>query len=406
MSDETRKQLQQSREELMRAAARNPEQALDLALYLRRRNEQIPDYILNAVVSVDDENVSPEEDVRHARSVAARRLAEDYITTDDDVPSLLLNVVAQEPKDAYYLAMHYKKYRQQIPEIILRSVMTSQWASVFSSKVRRGEFEDEETSIKNIDDEFRQKLFNSIMKDPNAALKLVGTLTFNKKPIPEALTQLFMKNSAYARDYATVVLGNEGTIPDEIMKELAKDPAESYRLADDILQKYGRVAPDEIVHSLSKNAMMSSEYAVAVLKKKIINHRILKILEKGMLGGKTKKLHRGWSGTIDYSEEKPKEEDRTNALGDYAIVYSRELQEMPSAEILNKLMLNSLTYVASNLTLAGKPVPQEMIDKVASSPDQSYRFVGRYYLKFGTRNLPKQFKKISMAAKEYNRTHI
>lgn len=403
MSSEVKKSLQQSRDELYGAVAKNPYDALELVLYLRRRNEQVPDILIQSLASAQ------EPDGDEPNTGLARKAAEDYITTDEDVPPALLNKVATNDKDAYYLALHYKKFDQQVPTVILKAVQNSpRWSSVFQTQIRRiSQEENEETSPISLDDASRQQVLASIMRDYNVAIKYIGILTKNKKEIPENLKKMFTEDPEKAKMYASMVFGNGGTIPDDIMNELVKDPSESFNLASHILGNFKNVlAPEPIVRGIAKSSSLSSEYAVMILKEKILNHKFLKILEDGIAkGSTTEKLNRYGYAPVSYATESA-EKVRTKAADDYAIVYSRITGEIPSDIIMKMVSDGGLTYVASNLVLQQKDIPEQFVKRISKNPDQAYRFIGRYYLRFGSRNLPKKYKSIMLAAKKYEKEHI
>jgi hypothetical protein len=403
MRGEVKKSLQQFRNELFGAVAKNPSDALELVLYLRRRNEQVPDILIQSLTSVQ------EPDGDEPTTGLARKAAEDYITTDEAVPPALLNKVATNDKDAYYLALHYKKFDQQVPTVILKAVQNSpRWSSVFSTQIRRmSQEENEEMPLINLDDASRQQVLASIMRDYNVAIKYVGILTKNKKPIPENLKKMFTENPEKAEMYASVVFGNGGIIPDDIMNELIKDPSKSFNLANHIFGNFKNVlAPEPIVRGIAKSSSLSSEYAVMILKEKILNHKFLKILENGIAKGSTteKRNRYGYVSVIHAPESA--EKVRTKAADDYAMVYSRIIGEIPSDTIMKMVSDSGFTYVASNLVLQQKDIPEQFVKKISKNPDQSYRFIGRYYLKFGSRILPKKYKSIMLAAKKYEKEHI
>lgn len=406
MNDEVQKVLQQSREEMFRAVSKSPYEAAELILHLRRRNEPVPEFLLQSVVSVDAPLVSVADN-----TVLARKLAEDYVTTEDEVPQILLNKVAESDKDSYYLALHYKKFDQQVPEVILQSVLKSpRWSSVFSSKIREmsGD-EDEEKAGLSLDDESRKQAIDKILQDEGTALQYVELLMRNKKEIPLIVQKAFESEPRLAKEYASTILGLGGKVPDSIINELTKDAGESYAVGEYILTRFKNVAPESIVRAIAKNALLASHYASAILKEKIINHNYLKILEHGITQGDTKEElrgHRVYGFDTEKDSEKTNKENRIRAADDYAIVYSRILGEIPPPEIMRFVSDVGITYVASNLASLGKKVPVEFINKIAAVPDQSYRFVGRYYLKHGTRQLPKEYKKIMMAAKKYEKERI
>lgn len=403
MSSEVKKSLQQSRDELYSAVAKNPYDALELVLYLRRRNEQVPDILIQSLASAQ------EPDGDEPNTGLARKAAEDYITTYDDVPPALLKKVATNDKDAYYLALHYKTFDQQVPTVILKAIQDSpRWSSVFSSQIRRmSQEENEETSSISLDDASRQQALASIMRDYDVALRYIGILTKNKKPIPENLKKMFVDEPEKAKMYASTVFGNGGNIPDDIMNELIKDPSESFDLASHILGNFkNTLAPEPVVRGIAKSASLSSEYAVMILKEKILNYKFLKILEDGITKGSTAEHRRRYAYGGRYDEQDSAEKVRTKAADDYAIVYSRITGEIPSDTIMKMVSDGGLTYVASNLVLQQKDIPEQFVKRISKNPDQSYRFIGRYYLRFGSRNLPKKYKSIMLAAKKYEKEHI
>ena len=242
------------------------------------------------------------------------------------------------------------------------------------------------------------------MQDEDYALEYVRVLVKNKKDVPEKLQKMFMSSPRLAKNYASVVMGNGGTVPEEIINEIIKEPSVSFEVASEITEKFKNLAPEILIRALAKNSFLSSAYAVKMLKQNIINHKIFKILEHGILKGVSGNYKKNWSNQWVETDEGGS--GKKEAIGNYAIVYSRVTGELPPPEILKELDLGALTYVASNLALQQKPVPTDIVEKISKNPDQSYRFVGRYYLKYGTRNLPKEYKKIESAAKKYDKGNI
>ena len=386
-------------QDLMHAVVKDPVYAAKLALYLRRRQEPVPDFVLQALTDIEDDSGGTDNSYLN-------RVARDYLLTDEDVPEILLNMISKNAKNSYYLALDYKQYHQTIPDKILKTIQNSRWAEPFQTTIRRmAQDEDDETANPSIDAGYLDQLLNRVMQDEDYALNYVRVLVKNKKDVPEKLQKMFMASPELAKNYASVVLGNGGTVPEEIINEIIKEPSVSFEVASEIIDKFKNLAPEIVIRALAKNSFLSSAYAVKVLKQNIINHKIFKILEHGILKGTSGNYKKNWSNQwVSSSDEK--DSGKKEAIGNYAIVYSRVIGELPPPEILKELDLGALTYVASNLALQQKPVPVDIIEKISKNLDQSYRFVGRYYLKYGTRNLPKEYKKIEAAAKKYDKGHI
>lgn len=350
--------------ELLDKILENPQQAMRLAMILRHKHKEVPDAILNSLIS--DSMMG---------SNFARTLAEDYILMDETVPEQLLKKISENPKDAYYLAKYYKKNNQRIPEIIFQTVKQSQY---YGQSLE----ENEETSTS-----FQQDFLKKILKSEDLTLRYAAALLKNNKPIPDYVHDAIIafKDSRTSRHYSHYLITRDINVPDKILVNVAMDNDESFELATSLFKDLGKIAPDVILYSLATNPKYASEYGIMLLNKKYINQRILKILEDG-IARKTK--------------DKPDEYSNEQA-GLYAVVYTRILGDLPNPKIMKQVTPKYLTYVAMNLLGHKKEVPQEILDKIASNPPRSFAFISQYKLAYGAKKLPANYNKIKLSAKKY-----
>ena len=350
--------------ELLDKILENPQQAMRLAMILRHKNQEVPENVLNSLVS---------DNMMGANF--ARTLAQDYILTDEDVPLQLLKRISESPKDAFYLAKYYKKNNQRIPEIIFQTVKQSQYYGQSLD-------EDEETSSS-----FQQDFLKKILKNEDLTLRYTAALLKNNQPVPDYVHNAIIafNDARTSRHFSHYLITHDINVPDKILVNVAMDNEESFQLAENLFKNLGKIAPDVILYSLATNPEYASNYGILLLNKKYINQRILKILEDGIARKSTSEHN-------EHSNEQ---------AGLYAVVYTRILADLPSPKIMKLVTPKYLTYVAMNLLSHKKEVPQEILDKIASNPPRSFAFISQYKLAYGAKKLPPNYNKIKLAAKKY-----
>lgn len=375
--------------ELLDNILQNPQQAMRLAMILRQKNKQVPDNVLDSLVG--DSMMG---------SNFARTLAQDYILTGEDVPPQLLQAVSQHPKDAYYLAKYYKEHNQRVPEIVFQAIKNSQYFSQFQSGLSD---EDEEKTSS-----FQSDFLKKILQDSNMTLRYVAALLKKNQPVPEhAETAIESFNDAnVARHYAAYLTQHAKPVNEKIYKIVAQDPQESFALATEVLHQTSKIVENmEIIKSLAKSSEHAGAYGIALLNKRIINQKILKLLEDSISKSKFSKKHKSAITSTD-TAEKLHEKAKSEEAGQYATVYARVLGDLPNESLTKLVKTKYLTYIAINLLAHGKTIPSEIVDKIANDPPRAFAFVAQYKLGRGSKPLPPDLKKIKIAADKYEKETI
>lgn len=375
------------KQELLQGMAKDPEVSMRLANRFRQQGREVPGFILNALTK---------EPVMGG--AFSRIIAQTYISKNETIPEVLIQRIAQNGKDSYYLAKYCLDYDYPIHPAIYDAVKETKFIEPLK-KMMGKTFKNEEDEEGDQKPEIYKELLANILKNSTQTLKYVELLLKNKRPIPENIEKAFKNDPDDAVKYAMTLL-EYGIQPSEKINDIiASDPHHSFSYAMGLFEMASKpkFPPLKIIESLAKNVEQSSNYGRTLLTRKIVKPEILKILEKGIVHGSGKELKAYGSHNLKKSDY----------AGYYAIPYVGATGELPNESIMKIVSENpkALVMISNKLWMHGKEVPPDIVDKISKSPAASYSFKVRY-TSLKNKPLPAIYKKIDVVADKYDKEHI
>ena len=207
------------------------------------------------------------------KSFSASYLYATGILKFENVPNEMLKSIASKPSFAFLYANGVSLIGKDVPDIILKSVLSDSSASYdYAISVLRP------NGVP-----IPEEVLESIASDPKNAYKYAELLNGNVpdvilksisdssntsysyasailkwEDIPDSILEGMAKSSTASRMYASNILkGNN--VPDVILKGISKNPEESFTYASDTLE--GKNVPDVILRSIASSGMHSIDYA-------------------------------------------------------------------------------------------------------------------------------------------------
>jgi hypothetical protein len=158
------------------------------------------------------------------------------------IPEEVLESIASDPKNAYKYA---ELLNGNVPDVILKSIASDSDTSFkYAAYILNG---------KDVPDEILKSISDSSNTSYNYASAILKW-----EDIPDSILEGMAKSSTTSRIYASNILkGNN--VPDVILKGISKNPEESFKYASDTLE--GKNVPDVILRSIASSGMHSIDYA-------------------------------------------------------------------------------------------------------------------------------------------------
>jgi len=371
-------------DELLGSISSDPNTSVRLAKVFIKNKKIIPEIVLQGIVS--DEKMGGH---------LSRNVACDYLDRDMEVPEILLNKIIEEPLNAYYMGKSYHDHGIRVPDIILKALGNTKLGINLRSYIT------ENIILENND--LQNELLPKILDNPHYTLRYAKVLVQNNKPVPDFVENAFSNSPEAASNYAKIIANNGGKVSEKIIDIIKTDPDASFAFAEGtIINDY--VVPLEIVKSLAKNCKYASNYGTMLLEKGIINQKIFKILENAIVKAKVDE-HVYGPATKD-QVKKAKEQERQKYAGRYASVYAKILGDLPDKKVTDLVTPQNMVLVANNILAHNKPLPENVIDIIASSPSASTTFLARYHMRSNDKKFPPSFEKIVKSMEKYESEHI
>lgn len=373
------------KQELLQSMSKDPEVSMRLANRFRQQGREVPESILK---SLGNSTMG---------GSFSRIIAQTYVSKKESIPDVLIQRIAQNGKDSYYLAKYCLDHNYPIHPAIYDAVKETKFIVPLKTMMDK-KFKNEEDEEGDQKPEIYKELLAGILKDSNKTLKYVELLLKNNRPIPDNIEKAFENDPGDAVKYAMTLLENGMQPSERIIDIIAKDPYSSFAYAQGIFEMESRpkFPPLKIIESLAQIVEQSANYGRKLLTRKIVKPEIFKILEKGIVKGTGEEL-RGYTGKVTKSDY----------AGYYAIPYVSATGELPSKPVMDLVSKNpkSLVMISNNLWTRGKEVPEDIVDKISKSPAAAFSFKVRY-TNLKNKPLPPIYKKIDVAADKYDKEHI
>jgi len=371
-------------DELLGSISSNPNTSVRLAKVFIQNKKIIPEIVLQGIVS--DEKMGGH---------LSRNVACDYLDKGMEVPEIFLNKIIEEPLNAYYMGKSYHDHGLRVPDIILKALHNTKLGINLQSYIT------ENVILENND--LQNELLSKILDNPHYTLRYAKVLVQNNQPVPDFVEDAFSNSPEAASNYAKIIANNGGKVSEKIIDIIKTDPDASFAFAQDTIMT-GYIVPLEIVKSLAKICRYASTYGTMLLEKEIINQKFFKILENGIV--KSKMDEHVYGPATKDQVKKAKEQERQKWAGRYASVYAKMLGDLPDKKVIDLVTPQNMVLVANNILAHNKPLPENVIDIIASSPSASTTFLARYHMRSNNKKFPPSFEKIVKSMEKYESEHI
>jgi len=176
-------------------------------------------------------------------------VAELYISSNEPVPEVVLDVIMENGYSSYNYATLLIKNNKPIPENIVNSIASN---GNYSYEYAKHLIEKNKP--------VPEVILNSIAKNSRNSMNYAKHLIETYKPVPEVILNSIAKDSYNSYNYATLLINNNKPVPEVILNSIAKDSYHSMFYAKYLIP-INKPVPEVILNSIAKDSYSSLEYA-------------------------------------------------------------------------------------------------------------------------------------------------